>query len=185
MPLQFMVTAEAVSRGHRYADKSQDVAFNPVGQIVGTMNEQESVRDLREVVYLDRYRADVPFFWDRFGRRTWFVLNREELYDWPEEDRVAMERVDASHCRLPIISPQGLQTLLESLCQEMYAKMRPYRHAWSPTDMVIWDNWRFIHSVGGHPPKYPRTMQRTTINGDYGLGRLEDPGAASPAGVDV
>jgi NAD(P)H-dependent flavin oxidoreductase YrpB (nitropropane dioxygenase family) len=46
MPLQFMVTADAVSRTHRYADKAQKVAFNPVGQIVGTMNEQESVRDV-------------------------------------------------------------------------------------------------------------------------------------------
>src|SRR5204862_275968 len=36
MPLQFMVTADAVSRVHRYADKAKDVMFNPVGQIVGT-----------------------------------------------------------------------------------------------------------------------------------------------------
>src|SRR5262249_39998412 len=33
MPLQYMVTSEAVARGHRYADKSKDVLFNPVGQI--------------------------------------------------------------------------------------------------------------------------------------------------------
>jgi taurine dioxygenase len=51
--------------------------------------------------------------------------------------------------------------------------------------MVIWDNWRFIHSVDGHPPQYPRKMQRTTIEGDYGLGRLETAGAAKPAGVSV
>ena len=47
MPLQFMVTADAVSRTHRYASKAQDVAFNPVGQVVGTMND---VRPVREVV---------------------------------------------------------------------------------------------------------------------------------------
>ncbi|MEE9609171.1 MAG: nitronate monooxygenase family protein [Myxococcota bacterium] len=47
MPLQFMVTADAVSRTHRYASKAQSVAFNPVGQIVGTMNE---VRPVREVI---------------------------------------------------------------------------------------------------------------------------------------
>jgi len=47
MPLQFMVTAEAVSRTHRYAAKAQEVAFNPVGQIVGRMNE---VRSCREVI---------------------------------------------------------------------------------------------------------------------------------------
>ena len=47
MPLQFMVTADAVARTHRYAAKAQEVAFNPVGQIVGLMNE---VRPVREVI---------------------------------------------------------------------------------------------------------------------------------------
>jgi NAD(P)H-dependent flavin oxidoreductase YrpB (nitropropane dioxygenase family) len=46
MPLQFMVTADAVSRVNRYAKVAQDVAFNPVGQIVGTMNESRPVRDV-------------------------------------------------------------------------------------------------------------------------------------------
>jgi NAD(P)H-dependent flavin oxidoreductase YrpB (nitropropane dioxygenase family) len=48
MPLQFMVTADAVARGHRYADKAREVMFNPVGQIVGRMND---VRPVKEVVY--------------------------------------------------------------------------------------------------------------------------------------
>src|SRR5262249_31086447 len=48
MPLQFMVTADAVARGHRYADKAQPIGFNPVGQIVGRMNE---VRPVRELIY--------------------------------------------------------------------------------------------------------------------------------------
>ncbi|MBI1813746.1 MAG: nitronate monooxygenase [Deltaproteobacteria bacterium] len=47
MPMQFMVTSDAVSRGHRYADKATKVMFNPVGQIVGTMN---TVRPVKEVV---------------------------------------------------------------------------------------------------------------------------------------
>ena len=48
MPLQFMVTVDAVARGHRYADKAKDVMFNPVGQIVGQMN---GVRPVRDVIY--------------------------------------------------------------------------------------------------------------------------------------
>jgi taurine dioxygenase len=63
--------------------------------------------------------------------------------------------------------------LLEDLCREMYAKMTPYWHSWKPTDMVIWDNWRMIHCVGGHDPRYSRRVHRATIEGDYGLGRLE------------
>ena len=48
MPLQFMVTSEAVARGHRYADKARAVMFNPVGQIVGRMN---AVRPVKDVIY--------------------------------------------------------------------------------------------------------------------------------------
>jgi len=46
MPLQFMVTADAVSRTTRYASKAQEVAFNPVGQVVGMMNHKEPVREV-------------------------------------------------------------------------------------------------------------------------------------------
>ncbi|MCB0973571.1 MAG: nitronate monooxygenase [Actinobacteria bacterium] len=46
MPLQFMVTSDAVARGHRYAEQAKDVNFNPVGQIVGRMNDIKPVKDL-------------------------------------------------------------------------------------------------------------------------------------------
>ena len=58
MPLQFMVTSEAVSRGHRYADKAKDVMFNPIGQIVGQLND---VRTVKDVIYglVDEYMESV------------------------------------------------------------------------------------------------------------------------------
>jgi NAD(P)H-dependent flavin oxidoreductase YrpB (nitropropane dioxygenase family) len=48
MPLQNMVTMEAVVRTSRYASspQSQAVAFNPVGQVVGMMTEVRSVREV-------------------------------------------------------------------------------------------------------------------------------------------
>ncbi len=39
MPLQMMAVREAMVRSNRYPDKAQDVAFSPVGQVVGTMNK--------------------------------------------------------------------------------------------------------------------------------------------------
>ncbi len=76
--------------------------------------------------------------------------------------------------------------LLRDLVREINAKATPYFHRWSPTDMVIWDNWRFIHSASGNPPQHRRRMQRTTIKGDYGLGRFEDPSTSqAPMGVSV
>ncbi len=47
LPLQFMVTSEAVVRGHTYAAKAQPVSFNPCGQIVGNA---KSVRSVRQVI---------------------------------------------------------------------------------------------------------------------------------------
>lgn len=66
--------------------------------------------------------------------------------------------------------------LLEEVCQTINALARDlsYFHKWRPTDMAIWDNTRVLHSVTGHDPSLDRTMQRTTIKGDYGLGRFED-----------
>lgn len=46
MPLQFMVTGEAVARGHHYPEQAKDVNFNPVGQIVGSMNKVRRTKDV-------------------------------------------------------------------------------------------------------------------------------------------
>ncbi|RLQ23165.1 nitronate monooxygenase [Seongchinamella sediminis] len=48
MPLQGYLTFDAVRRTHRYAGVGdcQKVAFNPVGQVVGQMNEEQSCRDI-------------------------------------------------------------------------------------------------------------------------------------------
>ncbi|MET0903483.1 MAG: TauD/TfdA family dioxygenase [Acidimicrobiales bacterium] len=68
------------------------------------------------------------------------------------------------------------EALLTEICDEIVeaAKGLSYFHRWDPTDMVIWDNWRVLHSVSGSPPENGRCMHRTTIAGDYGLGRFED-----------
>jgi NAD(P)H-dependent flavin oxidoreductase YrpB (nitropropane dioxygenase family) len=47
MPLQYMVSGDAVARGSQYPQKAKDVMFNPVGQTVGLMH---SVRKAKDVV---------------------------------------------------------------------------------------------------------------------------------------
>ena len=68
------------------------------------------------------------------------------------------------------------ERLLTAICDEIVeaAKGLSYFHLWDPTDMVIWDNWRVLHSVSGSAPEHGRCMHRTTIAGDYGLGRFEE-----------
>lgn len=51
-----------------------------------------------------------------------------------------------------------------------------YFHRWQNDDMVLWDNWRTLHCANGVPPDQTRVMERTTISGDYALGR--------PLGID-
>jgi NAD(P)H-dependent flavin oxidoreductase YrpB (nitropropane dioxygenase family) len=41
MPLQYMVSGMAVAATHRYPDETIDVAFNPVGQVVGQFEKVE------------------------------------------------------------------------------------------------------------------------------------------------
>ncbi len=61
--------------------------------------------------------------------------------------------------------------LLKQLCDHILA-CPIYRHKWSTEELVLWDNWRVLHSVTPIPADQERVMQRTTIEGDYGLGRL-------------
>ena len=72
-------------------------------------------------------------------------------------------------------NPEG-DALLKSVASEInrIADAGAYIHDWKPTDMLIWDNWRMLHRVTGCTPPHPRSIYRTTIEGDYGLGRFEN-----------
>jgi len=73
--------------------------------------------------------------------------------------------------------------LLDAVCQEIFAKAtdHSYFHKWRASEIVLWDNWRLLHSVSGHPAEYRRQLQRTTIKGDYGLGCFEGGATGSKA----
>jgi taurine dioxygenase len=71
---------------------------------------------------------------------------------------------DAGHALLQAVAEE-VHRLADACC---------YVHDWEPTDMLIWDNWRMLHRVTGCTPPHPRSIYRTTIQGDYGLGRFEN-----------
>jgi taurine dioxygenase len=76
---------------------------------------------------------------------------------------------------------EGMETeegdaLLHEVVQHCISSDQAYFHQWQPDDMVLWDNWRMLHCATGIPPDGSRHMQRTTIAGDYALGRLEVDG---------
>lgn len=64
-----------------------------------------------------------------------------------------------------------LSQIAALLTDDTYA----YFHEWQRNDMLVWDNWRVIHSAEGVPLDVPRRARRTTIMGDYKVGRYLDP----------
>ena len=91
----------------------------------------------------------------RTGRK---MLN---LSPWFADELVGLERSEGD-------------ALLEELCHYVQTSKRVYCHDWKMGDLGLWDNWRVLHSATGTPPDCTRWMQRTTIAGDYSLGRLEN-----------
>ncbi len=83
----------------------------------------------------------------------WWAMGIYE-FGGPEGDAILKEVIDIC------IQPEGA-----------------YFHEWRMGDMVLWDNWRVLHSSPGIDPKDTRVVRRTTISGDYALGRNLDGGA--------
>ena len=65
--------------------------------------------------------------------------------------------------------------LLHELAGHLVDARHAYFHTWQADDAIIWDNWRTIHCATGVPFHIDRLAQRTTIVGDYKLGRYLDP----------
>jgi alpha-ketoglutarate-dependent taurine dioxygenase len=43
-----------------------------------------------------------------------------------------------------------------------------YRHAWSPGDLLLWDNTGTLHRAAAHPIGSRRLLNRCTLLGDGG-----------------
>ncbi len=75
--------------------------------------------------------------------------------------------------------------LLEEVARHVVDDTEVYSHDWRSDDMVLWDNWRVLHSAAGSPPDDERWLLRTTIEGDYGLGRSEAAPVDAAAYISV
>ncbi|MCB1010466.1 MAG: nitronate monooxygenase [Microthrixaceae bacterium] len=68
MPLQYMVSGMAVAATHRWPDETVDVAFNPVGQVVGQLEKVEKTSAVIER-WVTEY-LDVTSYLDELEGRT-------------------------------------------------------------------------------------------------------------------
>lgn len=147
------------------------------------------------------YRMNVIMENLRFGRPEGYQVHGERPAAWAVMEEMA-DKPRAVHPavwtrqtgeKVLHVSPwmaEGIEgaedaegdALLDAVCREIFAKAKDhsYFHRWTTSEMVIWDNWRMLHSVSGHAPHHRRRMQRTTIKGDYGLGYFENGGVGSP-----
>ena len=73
------------------------------------------------------------------------------------------------------MDPAESDALLAELTAVLLDERHAYFHTYQKNDMVVWDNWRMIHSARGVPLHCSRSARRTTIMGDYAVGRYLDP----------
>lgn len=179
-----------------YAGVLRAVANAPVGgrtgfadgiEIYNRMNPDilAKIEDLSVLYTLDVRLTQMRFgrYFETFGDTEREAGVVEESRRFPRAihpmvwERETGEKV-AHFCGFTAVGIEGHEdaegeALLEEALQEMYRVVQPYWHDWKPTDMLIWDNHRILHAVEGCDPQYYRRMHRTTIKGDYGLGRFE------------
>ncbi|MEX1148038.1 MAG: TauD/TfdA family dioxygenase [Sphingomonadales bacterium] len=79
------------------------------------------------------------------------------------------------HCQYILdMDPFESEALLREVASYLLDERHAYFHTWQAGDMMVWDNWRILHSVTGVLPGTYRYAQRTTLVGDYKLGRYLD-----------
>jgi taurine dioxygenase len=146
---------------------------------------KEDIADL-EVVY----RFDVDIRNMRFGRETNYrpgpnVPRKASDVGFPDFPDAIYPLVlvhPETHKKVLNVSPLFLHhildgedaegdALLNRLVDHVVSPERAYIHEWEVGEMILWDNYRIMHSARGCDPRAERTIHRTTISGATQLGR--------------
>ena len=84
----------------------------------------------------------------------------------PETGRRALFVSEHFTTRIIGLPEQESRALLDELFAHSVRPEHVYRQRWQPHDMVFWDNRSVMHLATGCPDDQPRTLYRTTIEGD-------------------
>ncbi len=140
------------------------------------------------------YRFDIDASGQRFGSTPGLQLRRMDPRSrklmsrpdgFPEVVHPLVFRQPETGRRVLNVSPwfalgiEGMSgqegdALLEEVIAHATDEAGAYYHTWATSDLVLWDNWRMMHCAKGVPAESERHLQRTTIVGDYGRGRVRD-----------
>ncbi|MEZ5735274.1 MAG: TauD/TfdA family dioxygenase [Novosphingobium sp.] len=178
----------AVLRSLKIAKDGGRTAFADGIQIYKDMDP--AIREKAEGLNL-LYNLDLRFGRQRFGLPKNFRVVKEHDSSFSEENENGRCSVHPAVWTRPTgekvfhMCPYGCRgldgdrsdeafALLQEIWDEAERVMKPYYHEWDQDDMVVWDNLRVLHEATGSNPDEERVVHRTTIQGDYGLGRWED-----------
>jgi taurine dioxygenase len=108
--------------------------------------------------------------------REWPPVVHPLVYEQRETGRKALNYSPLWAQYVLGMEPGESDRLLRSLSEFLWS-LPAYYHEWEPDDMVLWDNWRMLHRVMPAPFGEVREVERTTISGDYGHGRMLEASA--------
>jgi taurine dioxygenase len=134
----------------------------------------ETFRQLRPFTNADKMLENARTFPRAIHPAVWTRATGEKVVHMCAYMAVGIEHQE---------TPEG-EALFDEVWEAISEAIVPYVHSWRQDEMVVWDNWRMLHEACGCDPKYDRVMHRTTIKGDYGLGRFEHgarPTVAAPS----
>ena len=133
-----------------------DISLQRFGRSPGLVHERISPRSLKVMERIDQFPPVAhPLVFNRADNGA-KVLNFSPWYCFGIEGLDQAESDD----------------ILNELVTYATDETNAYFHVWDSDDMVLFDNWRMLHVANGVPADEVRHVQRTTIQGDYGLGRV-------------
>ena len=112
--------------------------------------------------------ADIVAREDRYPRVVHPLVYRQ-----PETQRKVLNFSPWFSVEVEGMDKESGDRLLQKIGDHCVREEAAYYHRWQHGDMVLWDNWRMLHCCRGVPKDDSRLMERTTLAGDYGLGRFE------------
>jgi alpha-ketoglutarate-dependent taurine dioxygenase len=83
----------------------------------------------------------------------------------PETGRPALF-IGRHACKIPELSEQASESLLDHLMSLSCQSPRILTHTWNKGDLVVWDNRCVLHRARPYPPNQERLMLHTRIKGD-------------------
>lgn len=131
-------------------------------EVVHQFDYAESVKEARGREAADPTIRPMPTFPD---------IAHPLVIRHPESGYKALNISPMFTCKIIGLSAAEGYSLLKELKEIATSSEYSYIHHWNENDLVMWDNWRTLHTAFGHKRKYKREVLRTTLEATVTFGR--------------